>query len=180
MIAAAGVADTLDNPAALAALGDEWRRWRRQDGGTLAEAFGVGVLFPSVIHALKSERGIDVQDARVTLARRELAHLSRPDKALRGQALAEADLDRFPEIVAKPRAVLFDTEDPALLYVFDPADAAELRRGKVVVRVDYSDRLRLRSEQRKTMVSNAVRTAGYVNLDNLRESRYLVLEGKIE
>ena len=94
--------------------------------------------------------------------------MTRDAKRDRGQALDDADLDRLPEILAEPRAVLLDTEgkSPALLYVFDGE-----RSGKIVVRVNFAT-----SRKGQT---NAIRTAGYVHEDHLRGRRHVLIEGEI-
>ena len=102
-----------------------------------------------------------------------LGHTTRPAKRARGQALTDADLDRIPEILAEPRAVLFDdaTKDSALLYVFDPLD--DERRGKIVVRLDFA-------AAKSEGVTNAVRSAGYVQAENLRDPSHTLIEGALD
>ena len=94
-----------------------------------------------------------------------LGHLTR------ATALTNADLDRLPEIMAEPRAVLFETQKrgSTLLYVFDPIE--DTRKGKIAVRVNFA---------RRKGATNAVRTAGYVDSGNLRESRYTIIEGSVD
>ena len=90
-----------------------------------------------------------------------------------------ADFDRLPEIIAHPQAVLRDlepkdTQGNMLLWVFQPADAA--RRGKIVVELDLASS----GVDRTRIVTNAIRTAGYVQPNNLREARYELLYGDID
>ena len=180
-VAAAGAAATLARKSVRQALGNEWWRWRRESAGRgrQAEAFELGALSPEVVVALKG-RGAEVASAVVTMTRRELAHAARPAKRGRGAALDEADLDRLTDIVATPEAVLHNTERAGeLLYVFEPAAGAG-RKGKIVVRVDYADRLRIGDAPRRTVTANAVRTAGYVDATNLRDPRYEVLTGGVK
>ena len=65
------------------------------------------------------------------------------------------------------------------MYVFEPAtDAA--RKGKVVVRVNFTDRLKLGEADRASVITNAVRTAGYdVQADDLPVSRYERIRGVV-
>ena len=177
-IASAGVADTLAAPRTLDALRDEWHDWRRGSGNA-GEAFSLGAIPPATVRALAQlPAPVELQTALVTLARRDLTHLTRESKRQRGAVLADTDLDRLPDIIAAPKATLWDTQDPALLFVFEPtSDAAA---GKLVVRVNYSERLQLGGKPRQTVTSNAVRTAGYVRIDNLREDRYVLLEGALD
>ncbi len=184
MIAAAGVSETLARPTVLQALSNIWRQWRRRKSGHMTEVLEVGALSPTVIDALRIRRNVNVSSATVTVTRRELEHLLRASKQRRGTALDEADLDRLPEIIAQPQAVLYDTQPKGkdvshmLLYVFAPADDA--RKGKVAVEVDYSQRVSAGSRKFKTVTTNSVRTAGYVDTGDLHNPRYQTLEGEVE
>ena len=181
-VAAAGTAATLARGTVLDALGDEWRRWRGEAAGRgrQAEAFTVGSLRADVMGWLRREKQVEVANAAVTITRGELAHAGRASKTARGAALDAADLDRLPAIIARPEAVLYDTERPGeLLYVFTPADDAA-RKGKVVVRVNYTDRLKLGEAARASVTTNSVRSAGYVQAGDLPESRYEPVRGAVE
>ena len=175
-VAALGVADTLDHLRALPALTEIWRDWRRQDTVAGGEALEIGALNPAVVRALE-DRDIHPATATVTVTRRDLAHTTRDSKRQRGQSLDDADLDRLPGIIAQPEAVLFDTQDPALLYVFNPVDPGR-DKGKVVIRVNYAQHHRVGTEKRR-VTTNAIRTAGYVARTDLAQSRYEVIEGGI-
>ena len=97
-----------------------------------------------------------------------------------GAALDDADLDRLPAIIARPHAVLHDTERPGeLLYVFEPA-IEDGRKGKVIVRVNFTDRLKLDGADRASVTTNSVRSAGYVQARDLPESRYRPVQGAVE
>ena len=67
------------------------------------------------------------------------------------------------------------TQGDVLLYVFDPAGSD--RRGKVVIELDFGSKT---GPQRTRITTNAVRTAGYVEPENLRNPRYAVLDGGVE
>jgi|SaaInlStandDraft_7_1057024.scaffolds.fasta_scaffold210577_1 hypothetical protein len=47
----------------------------------------------------------------------------------------------MPEAISNPKAVLWDKQDPALLYVFEVP--GETRKGKYVVRVEYPTKAKL-------------------------------------
>lgn len=168
--------------SALAALTNAWKWWRRVDTGTAsqAEAMVVGALSPSVIETLRKKHRIQVESAAVTVTRREVHHLRRDAKATRGAALADADLDRLPGILAAPEAVLFDTvTEDSLTYVFTPGPPSQ-RKGKIAVRVNFTDRLKLGEAARQSITTHSVRSAGYVDAANLREARYATLLGNVE
>lgn len=59
------------------------------------------------------------------------------------------------------------------MWVFQSHDAD--RRGKIVVELD----LAASGADRTRIVTNSIRTAGYVQLYNLREARYELLYGDI-
>lgn len=153
-----------------AAMSAEWHRWRAFRSGRkpVGEAFEAGALPAAVVDALR-RRGEAPASARIDFADHRLAHIA-PER--KGQAaLDDADLDRLPEVLASPEAVLLDTEGEGrtLLFAFQPA---EREAGKVAVRIDF------REGQRPA--ANAVRSAGYVRRSNLRDPRYVILDGALE
>lgn len=76
--------------------------------------------------------------------------------------------------------MLYDAERPGeLLYVFKPA-AEHTRKGKVVVRVNYTAKLALDGEERTGVTTNSVRSAGYVQPGNLSEQRFERIKGRVE
>ena len=94
-------------------------------------------------------------------------------KVERGQAVSNADIDRLPEVLAGPRAVLLEINrnNPMLLYVFDAADGGD-RAGKFVVRV--------RQPTDRERETNRFVTAAYVDSARLREPRYTLLDGALD
>ena len=168
-IAAAAIAPMLARPRLLREHGEQWRRWRRREPGYGADRIALGALSPQVVEAL-AERGDTPGTATVTIDRRALGHMTRDAKRARAAALADDDLDRLPEIIARPKAVLFEEarKGPTLLYVFDPLE--DTRRGKIAVRVNFA------TAEGKT---NAVRTAGYILDDNLRQPHLTLIEGAL-
>ena len=150
--------------------GEQWRRWRRREPGYGDDRIALGALSPQAVAAL-DERGDPPETAVVTIDRRALGHMTRDAKRARAAALTDDDLDRLPEIIARPKAVLLEArkEGPTLLYVFDPLEGA--RRGKIAVRVNFA------ATKGKT---NAVRTAGYVEAKNLRDQRHTLIDGSLD
>ena len=137
-----------------------------------------------MIDTLRTRQGIEEQSATVTITRRELAHGGRPDKQARGAALTEADLDRLPTIFHQPKAVLYDTtpggkdDSYVLLYVFDSVSRAT--PGKAVMELNFSDRLKIGEAPRQRLTTHSVRTLGYVETGDLRDPRYMLLEGSLD
>jgi len=158
----------------------EFRTWAATviDAGKASNNYRVvGALKPEVLARL-GELGVRPQTAALTLRDAELLHLARDTKAARGWALSQEGLLSLPQSLANAEAVLWDTEDPALIYVFPDAPGSQL--AKVVIRVDYAQQTRDK-QGREKLVRNAVRTAGLAEKGDLANSgRYQVLMGKIE
>lgn len=165
-------------PALEAERAAAWSDWvsgvieRGQAGNDIANA---GALTPEVVDFLIA-RDLPPQTASITLGDAELLHLWRDTKAARGATIAHDDLLRLPQILAQPRAILFDSEDPALLYVFDPGGAEGA--GKIVVRVNYVVKANIGGKRAKP-VTNSVRTAGIATKGDLVARRYVVVSGKL-
>ena len=101
-----------------------------------------------------------------------------PRKAPR-QRLTSADLDRLPDGIARPRAVLYDTQRRGLVFAYD-ATAPAKEVVKVAVQPNMPQKLKLDGRPRELVTSHSVRTAGYVRRHNLAESRYRLIEGSLE
>ena len=160
--------------------GEEWRRWLadRKERGTPG-TFRLGFVAPQVAAALKG-RNIGLQAAAITISKPRVGHIRRAVKGQRGARLDDADFDRLPAIIARPRAVLLDTAQGGncLIYVFDPLVPQGGRdRGKVVVRMNFEEKV---GAERERIATNSVRTAGYLEVTTLRQERYVLLEGKLE
>ena len=170
--AARGVAEALSNPRAPEALSAEWRRWRALRSGRkpAGEAFEAGALPAAVVEALR-KRGEAPASAQVIVTDERLAHMERESKRARGAALDGADMDRLPEVLASPEAVLLDTDGDGRTLVLAFQPAARDNAGKVAVRIDFREGAR--------PLANAVRSAGYVAARNLRERRYALLDGNL-
>ena len=150
----------------------DFRRWRRADPGPRApDPAAVGALSPGILAALEA-RCLAPSTTRITAARRDIAHALRDSKVERGQAVSSADIDRLPEVLARPRAVLLDATGaaPVLLYVFDAPDGD--RAGKFVIRVR-----RPTDRERET---NRFVTAAYVGATALRRRQYSLLDGSLD
>jgi len=108
---------------------------------------------------------------------RRLRRMRRDTKVRNAKALPEADIKRLPDIIDKPKAVLWDIREaaggkPAVLYVFD--SSAGDRLGKVFVRVDFTDLTRRTN-------TNSVRSAGLVPKDSLQDKNvYQIIQGELD
>jgi len=156
-------------------------RWSEQVATGAAAPNGslwtVGAVSPHLVEVM-AEAGHTLASAGITVTDRAILHILADGKAVRGAGITLAELQRLPQILAAPAAVLEDVRDGALLYVFD-GGAQEARRGKFVVRVNYREKA-LIAGQRGVLVSNAVRTAGWVPRNVLATpSQYRVVEGTL-
>jgi len=146
-----------------------------------AEAFQAGSVSVHVIQFFR-ERGLDVQSTEILLTRNRLDHLRRPAKRKRGAGLSDADIEQLPDALARPKAVLFDTESDekkTLLYVFE-SKTKPGKLAKIAVRVEYKNKIKLPGEtKRRSATSNFIRTAGYAESHNLSPPRYVPIEGAL-
>ncbi len=175
-IADAGIRETLNLPASRDRLTTSWQSWHRASPpGTRAnnDVIALGAIAAGLQKQLADTLGRPLQSSLITLRRKELEHSLRPTKQNRNQALSSADLDRLPDILAAPAALYRDTQDQALLYIFETDRAGKV--GKLVVRANYRDRMKPGQTPAKTRTSNAIRTAGYISPRNLADPRYELL-----
>lgn len=127
----------------------------------------VGALSPVLVKRL-TERGHAPSTAAITVLDKDIAHLGRDSKKAGNRALALEDIERLPEIIGKPQAVLWDKTNPALIYAYDPA--GDDRHGKVIVRVNYGVKVRDGDGKRQEIQTNKVTTGGLVPLESLRNA----------
>ena len=79
------------------------------------------------------DAGLDVPTRKITFRRSDLEHAVRRGRGKRPRRVLDAaDLDRVPEIVRRPMAVLQDRPNGTLVYVGRAADGRRLV--KVVIR----------------------------------------------
>jgi len=173
--------------ALLPGLTVEWADWiKNVDPNASGKAKGerrvVGVLTPNLLGALAA-RGIVPKAADISIDDGELQHLLREAKQKnpRNIALPRAEVERLPEHLAHPDAILWDAEtakkgEPALLYAF--TIPGEEKRGKYVVRVDFPAWVKEGGMKMKRWL-NTVRTGGLVPARNLSGPLLDVLEGSL-
>jgi SPP1 gp7 family putative phage head morphogenesis protein len=140
---------------------------------TTGERRVVGALSQTVLDGL-ARHGKVPQTGALTVNDRALVHMLRDAKSSRGAALPVDQVRCLPEALAAPQAVLWDQQDPALIYVLDLGAGP----GKIVVRVDFAERAKS-PEGRYTLITNAVTTGGIVKPGDLRAPRYQILDGEI-
>lgn len=137
------------------------------DGKARGATSVVGWMDLATIEYLEG-KNISVASPVIIADDRGMLHAARTAKRLRGNALTPEELKMLPDIVANAEAILWDTQDPALLYVVTDRD----RKIKVVTRVNY----RLKGAPEPV---NIVATAGRVLKENLTGGRYRLIRGKL-
>lgn len=183
-LAAAAAADPRWPARALADEFAEWFDAALEPGRELRPAhFTVGAIDPPTLAAMRrvatpgSPEGVRSQSAAIVAKSDLPAHVMRSLKADLGIAPALDLMRRLPETLASARAVLVERRTDALLYVFD--QPGESRLGKIVVQVDYSERV---SDQagRRRLTFNSVRSARLVAVSDLaNETEYELIRGSL-
>lgn len=138
----------------------------RPNGRTL----GAGHLTPAAFDFMAS-RSSPPASTLIAVSDAEIAHLLRDTKTAAGRALPDDFLRELPVRLAKPDAVLFDTQDAALVYAWRLPDG---RVAKVVIRTDFR-----RKGVLQRLPANWIRTAGIVPANNLKGERYQLVEGAL-
>lgn len=140
----------------------------------------IGALTPEVVGYLTKARNAAPQSAAIAIDDAKLAHLVRDAKLDSGKGVPLEYVQRLPEFLADPAAILWDEEKQTLLYVFDVAEDAKERTGKIVVAVDYVRKTRQIDGSRVKVTENRVISAGMVDSINLRDPHfYTVIEGAL-
>jgi len=162
-------------PRLTSALAEEYQGWARQTltaGRPQHDYRVVGTLSPKIVKTLRAKE-YTIANAALVLRDDELLHLARDAKRARSAALTRAQILQLPDLLAHPQTVLWDNEDPALVYVLDLQGQAAT---KAIVRVDWRTSLRDDQGRHKATV-NAIRTAGVVQVGDLHAARYTPIEG---
>ncbi|ANQ83695.1 hypothetical protein dqs_0619 [Azoarcus olearius] len=137
-----------------------------QAGG---EAALVSAVSPEVVTAL-AELGHPMQSADIWLRDTELLHALRDTKTNRQASLPLQVWRDLPRLL-DAADVYYDAEDPALAYAIDVAGTV----GKVLVRINYRDKVKDSQGKRSKVTSNFVRTGGVVEAGDLQQARYIKL-----
>ena len=154
---------------------------------TTGEMKTVWFVEPDIAEALQKAGGPELSTSLITATDRALLHtehlqdLSRGEqKTVESQGKRKArpaerivgleHIKALPKLVREPQAVLYDTQEKGLLYVFAVDVAA--KSGKWAVRVNLMDK-------KSKMVTNALRTGAFVKTTNLQEEQYTLLKGRL-
>lgn len=135
------------------------------------ESLLVTGIAAATVADLAARHAITLESAGIWLRDQELAHALRDNKTRLGNALP-ADLWRDLPRLLEDAVPYLDQLDQALAYAFDAPDG----RGKVVVRINYRQKVR-QGDKRDRLTGNFVRTGGMVEAaDIINNPRYLPLD----
>lgn len=126
------------------------------------------VIAPDTVAALAT-RGIELNDAAIWLRDRELIHAIRDSKDARGAMLPLEVWLNLPNYLAQATPYL-DTINNTLVYAFDLPDVT----GKIVVRVNYSSKIRVNGK-RQIVNSSFIATGGVVDQADMLVKQYAPL-----
>ncbi|MCF1449984.1 hypothetical protein FS815_24650 [Agrobacterium vitis] len=161
-------------------LGNDFAQWfdAATAGGRVDRSIVVvGALSEDVLASL-AKAGIAPQSGAITLTQQAALHMVRDAKAGAGKTVDLSALRQLPDHLSRPRAVLRDKRDGALLYVFDSGQDSRL--AKIVVKIDFADKARPQGGKAQTIVTNSIRTAGLVETRVLTDGNtYDVISGAI-
>jgi SPP1 gp7 family putative phage head morphogenesis protein len=158
----------------------EFAAWVKTVAGEMApkgERHVIGALTPAVVSYLSKARNAAPQSAAIAIDDAKLSHLVRDAKSNAGKSVPLEYVQRLPELLADPAAILWDEEKQTLLYVFNVVEDAKGRTGKIVVAVDYVRKTRQPGGTREIVTENRVISGGLVQAVNLKESRYVLISG---
>ncbi|GEA13746.1 Mu-like prophage FluMu F protein [Alteromonas sp. KUL49] len=105
----------------------------------------------------------------------DIAHMLRSTKSSRGATVPMSVASEIPDIVTNPDAVLWDKEDPALIYVRRLANG---QYAKFVIRLNIKTKMNV-AKVRFNEALNAIKTAGIVKWEDLNAARYELITGDI-
>lgn len=125
-------------------------------------------ISPDIVAAL-ADKGIELNDAAIWLRDRELIHAIRDSKDARGAILPLEVWLNLPNYLEQATPYL-DTINNTLVYAFDLPEVT----GKVVVRVNYSSKIRVNGK-RQIVNSNFIVTGGVVDQADMLVKQYVPL-----
>lgn len=178
------LAPLLALPDTTPALQQAWQRWQQEllaNPQADVQSIPVGYLLPAAIKALQ-QLGREPASAVIVVTRKSYTHGLRASKQGKGIAADQALVDRLPEAIASPQAVLVERATGTLLYVLD-APNADGKITKMVVSVDYElvERSVVDGERKKVRrAANLVKTMTLGDVLALRDrTRYALVSGSV-
>lgn len=134
----------------------------------------VGALSQEVLDFLEGQ-GTSPESGAITMSDKDITHAYRETKRDRGETLSLQELAMLPDVLAAPKAVLWDKRKPGLIYLFDKPDGV----GKVVVTLDYKAKVVKPEGGREAILTNNLRTAKIISGEGEFQNKalYELIEG---
>lgn len=101
----------------------------KEDNSYFQNIIAAGAIDYTVFEFLKS-KDLEPQKAHIHMRKKDLTHMLRDSKK---SGLSLEELEQIPTFLQKPDQILYDNNDPALLYIFNDTDKVN----KIVIRVNY-------------------------------------------
>lgn len=144
---------------------------------TTGEMKTVWFVEPDITDALLAAGGPTLTTTLITATDSELLHAEHlkdltedAGRAKKKRVVSLEHIKALPKLVREPQAVLYDTVEKGLVYVFGVD--AEGKSGKWAVRVNLQDK-------KSRMVTNSLRSGAYVDSTKLGEQQYMLLKGRL-
>lgn len=135
----------------------------------------VGYLSAAIIDRLALKNQVPTT-AVITVTDRDVLHLIRDAK--KDKKVPLDIVKKLPKFINDPKAVLWDKNNPGLLYIFDVL--GDDKKAKFVIKINYKSKSISTDGKRQTLSTNTLRTGGIVNVLNLKDkSTYELLEGEL-
>lgn len=140
------------------------------------ERYLAGVLDSDVLVKIANKSKLDPvlwqppKTAALIATDNDMLHWIRDNKVASGQVLPVSWLGNLPKALANPTAIYLDTEDPAIIYLYDMGNGNAAR---VVISMGYEGKTRLESGQRAAVIENRIKTIGLTPiLQTTNQKRY--------
>jgi len=151
----------------------------KSDWKPKGELKNVGWIEKEIRELVEKLTGFRIKTPVITVNDKGILHMIRNAKSSRGAAISVKDLYRIPKNLNPPEAILLDTKDksgkPALLFV----KSVPGKKAKFVVKLETPVKIKVEGRRKKILV-NLLKTAGLVEIPDLKHSRYQLLKGKLE
>ena len=162
------------------ALDDEFKAWAEpilETRQTTRDYRVAGTIDSDVLAAL-DEIGKKPSSGSILVTDETIVHMNDSGKVRRERTIPKDVLKDLRRHLREAQAVLFDEEDPALIYVLNLPLENENEIGKIVIRTEFQRWVK-GQEGKKKKVGNFIRTGGIVRRGNLANPRYLILKGEV-
>ncbi len=153
----------------------EWADEVLESGKQEGRIQPVGVIDPTVMSGVE-DAGVELETSLITVSDRVLLHMNREAKLQTKKDVGVDRIKELPQIIDRCENVLFDLQDPALLYLFELDDEDLI--GKFVVRVNVQTKMKKPAGKVK-VTTNSVVSGGKVKIADVSGKRYRLVKGKL-